>query len=95
MSKQRYLAKCPYCGSDGILMSWGYMAEYQWTVECSRVLCHVRSNGHTRSEAVKRWNDGDVVWVRWTANDEWDANLMVERGLTHWRSNCGAKMDER
>lgn len=89
MSRQRHLARCPYCGSDGILMNWGYMAEYQWTVECSRVLCHVRSNGHTRREAVNRWNDGDVVWVKWTADDEWTAKLMVERGLTHWRCNNG------
>ena len=82
-------ARCPYCGSDGIVMSWGYMADYQWTVECSKVLCHIRSNGHTRDEAVKRWNNGNVVWVKWTVNDEHDAKYLDASGITHYRRNHG------
>ena len=83
------MARCPYCGSDGWLMSFGYMADYPWGVECTKVLCHARSRGYTKDEAVNRWNDGNVEYPHWSDDDKWTAKLMVESGLTHWRSNNG------
>ena len=80
------LKPCPFCGGEGWVMSWGYMAEYPWTVECRKVICHARSEGSTREDAIDKWNCGTpyVKWASWMDVDYYDANFLLASGVTEW-----------